>query len=102
MTRLGRGALDGFLRIRGACCGRGSPGDGGGEWKARWSKPKREELEDSGPLSAELYEAALRRLIRGGEIIILDEVTPWCVTDMVGGAMVRRRSTAGPGEGSPV
>lgn len=49
-TRLGRGELEGF-RIRGACCGRGRPGEGGGELKARWSNPNREDVEDSGPLS---------------------------------------------------
>jgi hypothetical protein len=33
-TRLGRGELEDF-RIRGACCGRGRPGEGGGELKTR-------------------------------------------------------------------
>lgn len=59
----------------------GRPGDGGGE-KSRWLKLKREEVEESGPRSAWLYEAVLRRLIRGGDTIILE-------------CLVRERSSVG-------
>jgi hypothetical protein len=58
----------------------GRPGDGGGE-KRRWLKLKRDEVDDSGPRSW-LYEAALRRFIRGGETIILE-------------CLVRERSSVG-------
>jgi len=67
MTRLGLGVWDGF-RGRGMRCGR--PGEGGGEEKTRWLKLKRDEVADSGTFSC-VYDAALRRLMRGGDTIIL-------------------------------
>ena len=48
----------------------GRPGDGGGE-KTRWLKLKRDDVEERGPLSW-LYEAALRRFMRGGDMMILE------------------------------
>jgi hypothetical protein len=60
---------DAFRGRAGTSAGR--PGDGGGE-KRRWLKLKREDVEESGPRSAWLYEAALRRFIRGGDTIILE------------------------------
>ena len=81
ITRLGRTRLprlpEGF---RGLFTRAGRPGDGGGE-KRRWLKLKREDVADSGPWSW-LYEAALRRFIRGGETIIL-------------ACLVRERSSVG-------
>ncbi len=59
--------LEGF---RGGGESEGRPGDGGGE-KTRWLKLKRDEVEERGPLSW-LYDAALRRLMRGGDIITLE------------------------------
>ena len=70
MTRLGLiqpdSPRDGF---RGGGESVGSRGDGGGE-KTRWLKLKRDEVDESGPLSW-LYDAAFRRLIRGGEMMLL-------------------------------
>lgn len=69
-ARLGRTKpprLVGDFRGRGAKAGR--PGDGGGENK-RWLKPKREEVDDTGAFSW-VYDAALRRLIRGGATLTL-------------------------------
>ncbi len=75
----------------------GRPGDGGGE-KTRWLKLKREEVEESGPRSW-LYEAALRRLIRGGE-----KTTFACVVllrSSVGGmVLLARLWSASSNEGS--
>jgi hypothetical protein len=48
----------------------GRPGDGGGE-KRRWLKLNREDVEERGPRSW-LYDAALLRLMRGGDTIILE------------------------------
>lgn len=61
--------LDG---LRGGGDSDGKPGDGGGE-KTRWLKLKREEVEERGPLSRLwLYDAALRRLMRGVVMTILE------------------------------
>ena len=68
----------------------GRPGDGGGE-KTRWLKWKREEVEESGPRSW-LYDAALRRLIRGGEKTTLVCVAP--LRSRVGGMLDTRKSAA--------
>ena len=60
--------MEGFLGL-GTNWGR--PGEGGGEAKMRWLNPKRDEVEERGPPSL-VYDAALLRLIRGGETIILE------------------------------
>jgi hypothetical protein len=93
-ARLGRTKpprLVGDFRGRGARAGR--PGDGGGE-KRRWLKLKREEVDDSGPLSW-VYDAALRRLIRGGATIILECLVR--LRSRVGGMFDRRKKKSGKG-----
>lgn len=71
----------------------GRPGDGGGE-KTRWLKLKRDDVEESGPRSWWLYDAALRRLIRGGEKTLVCAVL---LRSSVGGMLKTRQSAASEG-----
>ena len=54
----------------------GSLGEGGGE-KSRWLKLNRDDVEESGPRSWLLYEAARRRLSLGGATTTLGRVDDW-------------------------
>lgn len=64
----------------------GRPGDGGGE-NTKWLKLKREDVDDRGPFSATLYEAARRRLIRGGKMALACAVL---LRSSVGGMLKNR------------